>query len=442
MPTWTFVKRGGAPSGAISLTIGNDTFLIDDVSNTSIAVTSSDQAYELNGHPYLTLQGTSGTTPGASNQLVQQVFLVNGVLSMPAGNGSYSPVVGQTSPSVPNFVPMGNVSGNQSPAISAYMDNRIEATLTGDTNFILALPQNGQAFLMLTQDATGGHAVQVGPSSGQLISVPVPQTGAVPFMIYVYSDGTQLWIQGPTQAFYVVTATNAAFPIPPQANYMEIIAIGGGGGGEKSVVPTSNVAQIGASGGAPGIQSRWIGSVGANTSLNLAVGTAGTGGIVGGAAAGYGGDSTATGNSSGLLCRGYGGGHGVSPAVGATSGSQVQVWGAKATNGSTQVVGSMGTGGVAAGPGSPPFDYQPGGGGGGGNVNTTGPLGGTGGGAGTATGPGAAGSTGASGGLNGTAGANATALAAGGGGAGAAAFGGTAANGGNGAPGFFVVKFS
>lgn len=58
---FTFVKKGGAPSGAINITIGGTSYLIDDASNTTISETDATKAASLAQHPMLL---STGGTPG------------------------------------------------------------------------------------------------------------------------------------------------------------------------------------------------------------------------------------------------------------------------------------------------------------------------------------------------------------------------------------------
>lgn len=90
MATFTFVKKSGAPAGTINFQIGNDNWLIDDSANLTIVTTDPLRAGDLNRQPFLTLQGVTGTvTPPPT---LEQILLVNGVLSKPAGDGTYTTV--------------------------------------------------------------------------------------------------------------------------------------------------------------------------------------------------------------------------------------------------------------------------------------------------------------------------------------------------------------
>lgn len=58
---YTFVKRVGAPAGAINISIAGGTYLIDDVSNTIITESDVQKAANLASHPMLS---PTGGTPG------------------------------------------------------------------------------------------------------------------------------------------------------------------------------------------------------------------------------------------------------------------------------------------------------------------------------------------------------------------------------------------
>ena len=61
MPSFTFVKRSGAPSGPINIVLAAGVFLIDDTTHTPLITSNADAAKELAICPYLTLSGVSGT---------------------------------------------------------------------------------------------------------------------------------------------------------------------------------------------------------------------------------------------------------------------------------------------------------------------------------------------------------------------------------------------
>lgn len=111
MPTWTFVKRAGAPAGAINISVTDGSFTIDDASNTTFVTTNANIVEELIGHPYVVLSGGVGGAPAP--QQIQPVELVDGVLSKPGPLGSYIPFTGSELPqfAVDRLAPSGDVTG-------------------------------------------------------------------------------------------------------------------------------------------------------------------------------------------------------------------------------------------------------------------------------------------------------------------------------------------
>lgn len=93
MSVFEFSKRGGAPAGAIYITAGQDTFLIDDGSNPIIGTDDPTTAAELTLQPYLMLSG--GSLEVIPPPLIEQVILVNGILSKPGPDGTTIPLGSQ-----------------------------------------------------------------------------------------------------------------------------------------------------------------------------------------------------------------------------------------------------------------------------------------------------------------------------------------------------------
>lgn len=248
-----------------------------------------------------------------------------------------------------------------------------------------------------------------------------------------------------------ITATNSTWPIPSGANYLEIVAVGGGGGGGGGgSTNASATGQAGGAGGGAGGEAVQIVAVGSNSTLNVTIGVGGTGGA--GAAAGgnpgtignAGSNTTVTG--SGISVVGTGGGQGRGSIANSATGANAGAKGAGSSGGaSVSFVVGPGCGGPSGSYSGGPGTYAAAGGAGGGGSNTT--NGGGGGAAGTfagqaVTGISGAGSTSPANGVNGG---TAAANRGGGGGGGGAGGGqtsnnGTGGNGGAGGSGFVVIR--
>lgn len=119
MPTWTFIKQVGAPSGSIRVTVADGQYTIDDSSNPSISTTNAQVAGELAGMPYLLQAGGSPTgVPSIVN--VEDAFLANGVLSKKGPNGTTIGFDGTEFPT--SFRGMGTTASNLLLAGHSFLD--------------------------------------------------------------------------------------------------------------------------------------------------------------------------------------------------------------------------------------------------------------------------------------------------------------------------------
>ncbi len=244
----------------------------------------------------------------------------------------------------------------------------------------------------------------------------------------------------------VITATNAAWPIPPGVKWLEITAVGGGGGGGGGGSSSSIAGQVGGSGGTAGVDQTQLVEVGANTTLNISIGAGGEGGE-GGAASGKAGEAGKAGGTTsvtatGISIKGASGGNGNGSALNSSTAVKAISFG----NAATALTGAStpGTGGESAG--NAPACPANGSGGGGGGGTTTATNGGSGGKAGTVALGGEHGTAGGSGTTAGGEGesAGANTGAGGGGGGGGAWNGGTGpgagGKGGKGGSGYVIVR--
>lgn len=246
----------------------------------------------------------------------------------------------------------------------------------------------------------------------------------------------------------IVTATNAAWPIPNNAKTLEITAVGGGGGGGGGGSSSATAEQKGGAGGTAGGYTTQVVTVGANTTLDIKVGAGGKGGA-GGAAGGKAGstaeagkDTTVTGTGIAVVAKADGRGQG----SGANSAANVLavIFGNQSGNTRTFEQNQAAEGGGSGKAGGVPWGWTGGGGGGGGTSSAT--LGGGASAAGSKTVGGAGGTAGSSATTAGEPGASAEAnTSAGGGGGGGGAWNagagpGAGGKGGDGGSGFVIVR--
>jgi hypothetical protein len=255
----------------------------------------------------------------------------------------------------------------------------------------------------------------------------------------------------PSSATSIITTSNASWPIPTGANYLEITCIGGGGGGGGGGSSSAIANQVGGSGGASGMSTTQVVAVGTNTTLNVTVGAGGGGGSGGASGGNAGNDGSAAGSSSvggtGISCFASTGGRGLGGGANSSATKSGFQWGSFSAGGgaSNAAVGGGGGASSSAGvAGGSAVGYVGGGGQGGNPTSAT--NGGTGGAAGSQTADTPNGSAGGSGTTAGTNGSNAASNtgAGGGGGGGGAWNGGTGpgagGTGGTGGSGLVIIK--
>lgn len=291
------------------------------------------------------------------------------------------------------------------------------------------------------------HTVALHPVGGNITATEVSDSSDV--TVLPGSGTVSGTVQKPSGlvAPTIITATNAAWPIPLGATILEITVVGaGGGGGGGGSAATSATNQAGGGGGGAGGTVSQVVAVGSNTTLNVTIGAGGLGGN-GGAAGGnpasggngFGAASTvvATGISIGAMGGIRGGNSAASSAAAAGGGYPA---GASIGGGVGVGVTVPGQGGPSSFTGAGATGYAAAGGAGGGAATAT--NGGGGGGAGTSSGSPVAGTSGGSGTAAGVAGASAAANSGGGGGGGGGGCGpsGAGGNGGNGGSGVVIVR--
>jgi hypothetical protein len=191
MATWTFVKKSGAPTGQINISVGNDSFSINDTTNTSIVTSSLFAAGELSSSPVLTLQGIS--SPFVPPDVVQDVSYVNGQLVTPGPGGTWSAI---TSGGGRQTIDAGNLSSSYAVNFNSVPGQVIIVAGTLNANCTITL-QNRAAgctvLLLLTQDATGGRTVTISDGTlTQVISGVDPVSNAMTGVMAVCPNTTDI----------------------------------------------------------------------------------------------------------------------------------------------------------------------------------------------------------------------------------------------------------
>lgn len=271
MATWTFVKRFGAPTGAINLDVAGVEYVINDTDHTSIVVTDPKAAADLNTNPYLTLSGTAGSYTPPN---IQQVELVDGVLSKPGLSGSTVPFDGSELPG-PNVhslkltqVPFAFDTPNLATGIPVYTPEvgeilydvwaAIQTAWDGDTPIIdaavtpiaaispdletylsnvgiLGLGGDGPVYASGPSISLAG--LQFGYLSFNIIDAHVPMVFATtdPLLLIVAKNGVfgpstagSAFNFGPTPSLTVTTSVNDTFKYTPAGGSPEVFTVAAG----------------------------------------------------------------------------------------------------------------------------------------------------------------------------------------------------------------------
>jgi hypothetical protein len=307
----------------------------------------------------------------------------------------------------------------------------------------------------VTKTSPDANVLSVAPPAGQTIggtSQPYVLTG-LNDSLQVISDGANWQPVAHKTADQVITSSRS-WTVPGGWSLIEASVIGGGAGGGGGGSPSSNIAQVGGTGGTSAVEVRELFSVTPGLVLTLTAGAAGTGGA-GGPAGGNAGASGGTGGTSSLTGTGVatlqstGGWPGGTAAASSTTATQNSPWGNSRSIGASGSAGSNAAGsvgGIATATGGinggSPVGLAGGGGGAGGPAATGTSLGGTAGAPGSPGGGGTGGNAGASAGVNGITAADAapTSYGAGGGGGGGGATAGAGGSGGKGGPGVIILR--
>lgn len=175
MPTWTFVKRSGAPAGTINIDLqgvgsaGVPDFTINDAPGAQIVTTDSSAAWALMHESYLALDGVA-VDPVTPNPDVRRVFTVNGVLTAVANDGGSTSIDAGTAPdatvSVKGSVKLaGDLAGTAAAPtvpgkVDKTVDNVVSAAIRLSTQF-LEVKGTSEAPVTYTPGGANNAAQQV-----------------------------------------------------------------------------------------------------------------------------------------------------------------------------------------------------------------------------------------------------------------------------------------
>lgn len=201
-----FEKRPGAPTGAITITTSQGTYIIDDSGNTTISVTDPLDINNLANHPFVRLQGGTG---GAyvPPPLIEDVFLKDGIL---VRSHDQSPVAAVTiehngAPVTnPNFV---DVTQNDLIALGASVGLVPTSIQTPASNTATAAPGD-----FIVYDVTTGSVVTSLPTAPQdktrIAAILIGTSGANTATIN--AGGGDYFNKNGGSTSYVLSLTNQA----------------------------------------------------------------------------------------------------------------------------------------------------------------------------------------------------------------------------------------
>lgn len=115
MPTWTFVKAVGAPTGKITFDLSELSFFLNDTTQLTFVTSDPQTAGDAHAHPYLSLSGLPTGAPAP--QQILGVELVDGVLSTQGPGGTYLPIDGSAFGTTTAFTPNGFGSATNASAL-------------------------------------------------------------------------------------------------------------------------------------------------------------------------------------------------------------------------------------------------------------------------------------------------------------------------------------
>jgi hypothetical protein len=331
-----------------------------------------------------------------------------------------------------------NVGAETIPTFADCDMHDIQVVSSATTPPLLAALQAGQSVDLRARVATYRALTGAFTAGSEIVET---STGTIRRQSTAPTGNSWATVGAVSPSTSIITATNTSWPIPVGAAYLEITGVGGGGQGGGAGSAAAAQLQTGGGGGAAGTADSQVVAVGANTTLNVTIGTGGSASGAGGPAGGNLGSSGATGvattiTGTGISVSGLGGRGGAGSAASSTTAAGGGLYG----SGNTTVQGpTAGSGGFSGLAGGHPSGFSAGGGAGGSAATAT--NGGAGGGAGTKIAVGAVAGGSAGSGAAGGNGAAASDLGSpGGGGGGGAAGTGAGGNGGAGASGYAVIK--
>lgn len=179
MPTWTFVKAVGAPTGKITFDLSELSFFLNDTTQLTFVTSDPQTAGDADAHPYLSLSGLPTGAPAP--QQIQGVELVDGVLSTQGPGGTYVPLAAGVFATSTAQNPSANF------AVTTSNQNLVPARARSALE-VYNLDSTAKVYIALSNPASLSHGALLNPNGGRWRT---PQdTGGMVWTGPVYIIGT------------------------------------------------------------------------------------------------------------------------------------------------------------------------------------------------------------------------------------------------------------
>ncbi len=200
MPTtYTFTLRSGVVLQDAAVYVDGVRYGVDELlAAGSGSIITTDEGLQAalrqlstTGGPVFDVNGVPGGT--VTPVVIDGVFLANDVLSKRNGLGAITPVSVGSGGAAATLVAAGNLGATRTQVVAANSTTRLTGTL--NANHVLTFTGSAGSLLEVRgkQDATGGRSFTVTDGTSTY-AAPIPTGAGAAFEVFVYSDGTDIFV--------------------------------------------------------------------------------------------------------------------------------------------------------------------------------------------------------------------------------------------------------